>query len=439
MMFGDPEWSDYDLTLEAQKVKGAGHGYQVMFHRLAPRTFGWLGLGVFENKGCEMYFETDGKGSRASDDTKDHWAWKGIDVGDWYSIRIEVRKSQFKSYLDGHLIFEGSHKDHDHGRLALNTKEIQARFRKIKVTAPGGAVLFEGVPDLYPMGKAPAPTLAVKKPAAPLFNGKDLTGWADVLTNNSEWKVVDGVLEGRGSGKPGGQGLLVLQRKDLKNYRLRARHRIRAAWGGAIEVRRTSDGELASGYIASLCRWPKVQVATAGSLSVLERHADGTARDGWFAALPAPIGTDEWFDLMVDVYGNTVVTWVNARRVCEYTDPDGLHPSGAIALTTGPNATVQYQSVTLEEWADRPALRPGVAPCCFGPLDGQSGRRRRPPIPAGRGPGPATRWCSRISSRAAGRELNDVHRRIFYYREPSRTGRIGRGSSTHIGARAASG
>ncbi len=355
MIFGDTAWSDYDLTLEAQKSKGAGHGYQVIFHRLAPRTFAWLGLGVFKNASCEMYFETDGKGSRASDNVKDHSQARGVNVGDWYTVRLEVRKSHFKAFLDGHKIFEGSHKDHTHGRLALNTKGIQARFRKIKVTAPDGAVLFEGIPEIYSVGKVPERTLAVKAPAAPLLNGKDLTGWSDMLANNSEWKVIDGVLVGRGSGKPGGQGLLVLDRKDLRNFRLRASHRIGAGgWGGAIEVRRTSDGENASGYIASLCRWPKVAVPTAGSLSVLERHADGTARDGWFAALPTPIEADQWFDVMVDVYGNTVVTWVNGKRVCEYTDPDGLHPSGAIALTCGPNATVQYRSITLEEWADGP-------------------------------------------------------------------------------------
>jgi serine/threonine protein kinase len=421
MAFGDPAWSDYDLTLEAQKSRGSGHGYQVMFHRLAPKTFGWLGLGVFENKGCEMYFETDAVGSRASDDIEDNWAWKTIDVGDWYSIKIEVRKSHFTCYLDGHRIFEGSHRDHTHGRLALNTKRIQARFRKIKVTAPDGAVLFEGIPEIYSVGKVPAPTLAVKAPAAPLFNGKDLTGWMDVLPNNSEWMVVDGVLVGRGSGKPGGQGLLVLNRKDLKNYRLRARHRIGAGgWGGAIEIRRTSDGELASGYIASLCRWPKVAVATAGSLAVLERQRDGVARDGWFAALPTPIEIDEWFDVMVDVYGNTVVTWVNGKRVCEYTDPAGLHPSGAIALSCGPNATVQYQSITLEEWADTPGAAASVASV---PAPAPTVRPTAPAVDAARRLWASNHMTFENFEPGRWREVNDFHRRIFYYRESGGTGR----------------
>ena len=83
---------------------------------------------------------------------------------------------------------------------------------------------------------------------------------------------------------------------------------------------------------------------------------------------------------MVDVYGETVVTWVNGKRVCESTGPDGSHPSGAIALTTGPNATLQYQSITLEEWADGPAAgpqrHPGRPP--------SSGRPPTPPIDTAR-------------------------------------------------------
>ena len=417
--FGDPNWSDHDLTLEAQKSRGSGHGYHVIFHRLAPRTFGWFGLGVSENDACEMYFETDGAGSRASDAEKDHRVGKGIDVGDWYSIKIEVRKSQFKAYLDGHLVFQGSHQDHSHGRVGLSTRGIQARFRKIKVTAPGGAVLFEGVPEIHSVGKAPAPALAVKAPEAPLFNGWDLDGWKDRLPNDSEWKVVDGVLQGRGSGKPGGGGgVLVSDRRDLKNFRLRARLRIAAAWGGAIEVRRTAEGDLASGTIVSLCRWPAVPVATAGSLGVLDRHPEGVAPDGWFAALPTPIETDKWFDLMVDVYGETVVTWVNGKRVCESTGPDGSHPSGAIALTTGPNATLQYQSITLEEWADGPAAVPSQA---SGAAPGSPGRPPTPAIDTAR-----RVWASQDTAfenyePGRWRELNRVHRRIFDYEEIHRT------------------
>ena len=43
-----------------------------------------------------------------------------------------------------------------------------------------------------------------------LFNGKDLTGWNDVLDNGSEWKVVDGLLEGRGSGQEGAEAISLL-------------------------------------------------------------------------------------------------------------------------------------------------------------------------------------------------------------------------------------
>ncbi|HEY2156852.1 MAG TPA: family 16 glycoside hydrolase, partial [Isosphaeraceae bacterium] len=226
------------------------------------------------------------------------------------------------------------------------------------------------------------------------------------------------MLQGRGSGQPGGGGVLVSDRRDLKNFRLRARLRVTAAWGGAIEVRRTAEGELASGTIVSTCRWPEVAVATAGSLGVLDRHPDGVAPDGWFAALPTPIKLNTWFDLMIDVYGETVVTWVNGTRVCESTSPDGSHPSGAIALTTGPNATLQYQSITLEEWVDGPGAVPSQA----------SGTAPESP---GRPPTPAIETARRVWAGqdltfenyepGRWRELNDGHRRIFDYEEIRRT------------------
>ena len=106
------------------EVQGSGHGYQVMFHRLAPRTFAWLGLGVFENKELRDVFRDRREGFEGERQRQGQLCGPAAsNVGDWYTIRLEVRKSHFKAYLDGQKIFEGSHKDHTHGRVALNTKE----------------------------------------------------------------------------------------------------------------------------------------------------------------------------------------------------------------------------------------------------------------------------------------------------------------------------
>ena len=96
--------------------------------------------------------------------------------------------------------------------------------------------------------------------------------------------------------------------------------------------------------------------------------------------------------------------------------PRRPHPSGAIALTCGPNATVQYRSITLEEWADGPGAAASVAPAPAAPDR---------PAPAA---DPARRvWASdqmTFENFEPGRwrKVNDFHRRIFYYRESGRSG-----------------
>jgi hypothetical protein len=141
------------LTLDVQKVRGSGHGISIYFHRLSPKTFCWLGLGVFENKGYELYFQTNGNGSRGGETHRDNWVWRGIDEGRWYAAKIEVRKGNIKCYLDNKLILSESNHAFSRGRVGLGTGKVRARFRRIKLTAPDGRVLFEGLPDPRP----PAP------------------------------------------------------------------------------------------------------------------------------------------------------------------------------------------------------------------------------------------------------------------------------------------
>jgi hypothetical protein len=150
IVFGDPEWSDYDLSLEVQKIKGDDHGVQIVFHRQSEETFCWFGLGVFNNQGLEAYFQVNAHNrGRGGDNNNDNYQFRGINEGDWYKVLIEVRKSRFKFYMDGHLVFDESHSSFSKGRVALRTSKMQAKFRRVKVTEPGGSViLFEGLPEL---------------------------------------------------------------------------------------------------------------------------------------------------------------------------------------------------------------------------------------------------------------------------------------------------
>jgi hypothetical protein len=65
--------------------------------------------------------------------------------GRWYRLRVEVRGNRFKMFQDGKLLTSASWDKHPRGCVGLVTNPFSARFRNLKVTAPNGRVLFEGV------------------------------------------------------------------------------------------------------------------------------------------------------------------------------------------------------------------------------------------------------------------------------------------------------
>src|SRR5262249_46328198 len=77
----------------------------------------------------------------------------GLVNGIWYTVRVRVRGNMIQCFLKGAakelLVFnfedDGSHPK---GRVALRTSWAAFRFKNIRVTAPDGKVLWEGVPSL---------------------------------------------------------------------------------------------------------------------------------------------------------------------------------------------------------------------------------------------------------------------------------------------------
>src|SRR4051812_8056707 len=83
-----------------------------------------------------------------------------------------------------------------------------------------------------------------------LFNGKDVSGWTDLFDNGSEWQVRNGILEGRGGGV-GNPAVLVGEKQNYKNYKLRVTFGCRKPGGGGIELRRAGGGGGTSCYWGS--------------------------------------------------------------------------------------------------------------------------------------------------------------------------------------------
>ena len=91
---GDTSWTDYTITLKAKKITGE-NGFQIYFrdHNLRERNR-W-DLGGYGNSVHMLDIGVTSKSISA-----------GIEPGKWYDIKIEIKGSSVKGYLDGKLVQE---------------------------------------------------------------------------------------------------------------------------------------------------------------------------------------------------------------------------------------------------------------------------------------------------------------------------------------------
>ncbi len=237
MIFGDPNWSDIDFAYQcrldsataacAGTIRSDEHGRFVTF------ALGKL-HGRLEH--CELYFH------RPSEQHK--WLTKNtqfrpipMEVGRWNQVLISCRGSDFTVTVDGKQMAHMKRPDFPRGAIGLGGV---VHFTTVKVTAPNGAVLWEGLPDLSAPAQSPDVPDAVDDPDdaagevaqidaelpamsadgfVALFNGKDLSGWNTDAKERDVWTVRDGVLTGKGSKLC----YLFTDRADFENVRVRVK------------------------------------------------------------------------------------------------------------------------------------------------------------------------------------------------------------------------
>jgi hypothetical protein len=146
LWFGDPTWTDYDLSLEVQRVRG-NDGISVMVRRRtdeynSPHYL--FNMGVFLNR--QMTLEWNNNHSR---DFKTIASRNGgLRNGEWYAVEVNLRRTKLSAVLDGREILSANDSRYPAGLVGLRTIASQAKFRKFKVSAPDGKVLWEGLPEL---------------------------------------------------------------------------------------------------------------------------------------------------------------------------------------------------------------------------------------------------------------------------------------------------
>ncbi len=143
--FGDINWTNYELSLQAQKNSG-DEGFLVVFRAPDSSNLYWLNIGGWGN--TQHAIEKEVNGGRSVLDSISG----SIITDQWYDIRIRCENQIIQVWLDDTLIFAVTDDSSPYlsGNVGVGTWNTQARFRNIEVTdlSAQPAVLYSGLPDL---------------------------------------------------------------------------------------------------------------------------------------------------------------------------------------------------------------------------------------------------------------------------------------------------
>jgi hypothetical protein len=164
------------------------------------------------------------------------------------------------------------------------------------------------------------------------------------------WKVIDGVLEGHGGGdnRP---AVLVNNRTDFENFRLRLKYRYQNDGAGNVEIRSSPVGENRSSYLIHHGVWPTSDRwrNPIGSVTKLSNHPYNRGFAWVKKADPTLAPLNEWNILEFTAVQNRITSSINGKPVCDYSDASGWYGSGGIALTARGDSVVQIQEIVIEE------------------------------------------------------------------------------------------
>jgi len=196
-------------------------------------------------------------------------------------------------------------------------------------------------PFLSLAGCSSPSSLPTNRPFTPLFNGRDLTGWVKVL--DSDWTVDGGILTSRQDrrGRREGESWLITERQ-FQDFVLRAEFRLTAGGNSGIFLRdpiplavrlAADDGGKApwdAGFEAQInAEDPNYPT---GSIWEIAKAPAGLHRPG------------EWSELLIEVKGMHVKTWVNGKLAVDATQ--SRSEKGAIGLQR--HGTPQYRDKLIE-------------------------------------------------------------------------------------------
>ncbi len=134
LVFGEPNWPDYEFTLEARKT-GGDEGFRILLRALNAKEFYWASLGGWGNVGHAL--ERGIKG-------QNHWGAVTrrrdgqIEKDRWYRVRARCEVPRIQVWLDDDLVIDYTGDDGKgttRGCAGVGTWHTQAQFRNFKVAS----------------------------------------------------------------------------------------------------------------------------------------------------------------------------------------------------------------------------------------------------------------------------------------------------------------
>jgi hypothetical protein len=186
LYFGDPAWTDYDVEVEAATVTGDGE-INLAFRAAGQQKYLYVALGGFKNTHHALLSRKE-VGPRPIDTLQ--WVLGQTTPGRWYRLRVEARGSHFIVLLDGKQILAVITTQYPQGCVGLATVNTSVRYRNLKVTDPGGKVLWEGWPQDLPRApqakQSPTLTPPPGRLAVPHSGAPDVKLLDDVMLKYQE-------------------------------------------------------------------------------------------------------------------------------------------------------------------------------------------------------------------------------------------------------------
>jgi len=178
---------------------------------------------------------------------------------------------------------------------------------------------------------------------APLFNGKDLSGWR--AYGAEKWVVENGEILGEST--VGKYGYLTTE-KTYRDFLLRVRFKCEGEGNYGVFLRSRITGQSETG--------PDIE-GTQVEVDP-KRHTGGIYESGGrgWVALPTEEGERaikprDWNDLEIAIEGKHVVTRLNGVQIVDYYDPAPRFKEGIVGLQlhTGGGARVHWKDIFIQE------------------------------------------------------------------------------------------